>query len=403
MSLSMLKNKKVILGISGGIAAYKIPFLIRYLIKAGAEVRVVATRNALELVSRVTLETLSKNRVYLEVFGADNDYTTEHISLTDWGDILVVAPATANIIGKYASGIADDALSTTLLAFDKQAIVVPAMNSKMYANFAVQKNIAYLKEQGVLFIEPGFGELACGYEGKGRMAEPEEIFERTAFQLLKTKEFAGRRILVSASRTEEHLDPVRYVSNRSSGKTGFAIANNLALRGAEVILVAGPSQESVLPEVKRINVVTSKEMYEAVKAAFPDCDALIMAAAVADYTFDQSEQKIKKNDPVLTLTARKTNDILQEMGLLKRNSQVLIGFALETEDLLNNGRKKLEKKNLDFIVLNQSTRDNPAFGTPDNQIAILKRDGNVEWQPLMDKSAIAALINDRLLAELLTK
>jgi len=400
MILPKLKNKKVIIGISGGIAAYKIPYLIRACIKAGAEVKVVVTKNALELVSRVTLETLSKNRVYLEVFGAENDYTTEHISLTDWGDILVVAPATANIIGKYASGIADDALSTTLLAFNKQVIVVPAMNCKMYENFAVQRNIQFLKQNGVSFIEPAFGELACGYEGKGRMAEPEEIFEFTAFSLLKTEEFKNCKILVTASRTEESLDPVRYVSNRSSGKTGFAIANNLFLRGAEVVLVAGPSTEKVLPGITRIDVQSAAEMYEAVNSHFSSCRAAVMAAAVADYTFPATDQKIKKSDETITFTAYKTTDILAAMGKLKRNDQILVGFALETENLIANGQSKLERKNLDFIVLNQSSASNPAFGVQDNEVSILDKGGTLQSYPKLDKEQIATIICDKLLTEI---
>jgi len=400
MILPKLKNKKVIIGISGGIAAYKIPYLIRAFIKAGAEVKVVVTRNALELVSRVTLETLSKNRVYLEVFGAENDYTTEHISLTDWGDILVVAPATANIIGKYASGIADDALSTTLLAFNKQVIVVPAMNCKMFDHFAVQKNIQFLKQNGVLFIEPAFGELACGYEGKGRMAEPEEIFEFTALSLLRSTEFENCKILVTASRTEEALDPVRYVSNRSSGKTGFAIANNLFLRGAEVILVAGPSSEKVLPGIMRIDVQSAAEMYEAVNSQFSSCRAAVMAAAVADYTFPATDQKIKKSDETISFTAYKTTDILAAMGKLKRNDQILAGFALETENLIANGQSKLERKNLDFIVLNQSSAANPAFGVQDNEVSILDKGGTLQCYPKLDKEQIAAIICDKLLAEI---
>ncbi len=273
----MIAGKKIILGITGGIAAYKAAFLIRLFKKAGAEVKVVGTANAFEFITRVTLESLSENRVYDQVFGEQNDYTTEHVALTDWGDVFVVAPATANIIGKYANGIADDALSTSLIAFDKQVFVAPAMNCKMFAHDAVQDNLHKLRKRNVQIIEPAAGFLACGYEGWGRMEEPETIFEQVRAHFTPVDSLlSGKKVLVSAGPTHEAIDPVRFIGNHSSGKMGYALAAELHRRGAEVSLVSGPVSLEP-PDVARLVKVTSAgEMHEACMAAFPDCDVAIM-------------------------------------------------------------------------------------------------------------------------------
>lgn len=339
-----IEGKKILIGISGGIAAYKIHYLIRHLIKSGAKVKVVATANALQFVTPTSLETLSQNKIYTDLFGEINEYSTEHISLTDWADLLIVAPATANIIGKIANGIADDVLSTTFLAFNGPVLIAPAMNVKMYQHYAVVRNMNYLQEHGVNFIRGQSGDLACGYQGEGRMAEPEEIFEAARCLLLASKRLKGKKVLVTASRTEEALDPVRYLTNRSSGKTGFEIARAFSLLGAEVLLISGPSREKTPPGVKRIDIVSAQEMFEAVSQHWPEQDALIMSAAVADYTFVYNEQKIKKNEAEFSLQLVKTKDILQEAGAAKKAGQILVGFALETENLLENALQKLRKK-----------------------------------------------------------
>ncbi|NOR45371.1 MAG: bifunctional phosphopantothenoylcysteine decarboxylase/phosphopantothenate--cysteine ligase CoaBC [Candidatus Delongbacteria bacterium] len=389
-----MKGKKVILGITGGIAAYKSCYLIRYLVKAGAEVKVIATENGLKFVGEVTLRSLSNNNVYSDSFAEWNDKPHEHISITDWADLFIVAPATANIIGKLANGIADDALSTSLLAFDKQILIAPAMNTKMYNNPAVQRNLDFLASHGVEFIEPDTGDLACGYEGKGRMAEPEHIFRESKFYLDRSNVLEGKKIVITASRTEESLDPIRYLTNRSSGITGFKIAEQAAMMGAETILITGPTDQEVFSKVKRINVISAEEMYNAVDKEFDSCDCLIMSAAVADYTFEVSPIKIKKTDDKIAFPAKRTKDILFEMGKRKK-SQVIVGFAMETNDAIENAKKKLSKKNADFIVLNSITVDNPAFGSHNNKVSFVTSD-NVEELPSLSKEEIAKLILDKI-------
>jgi len=392
----MLQGKKIILGISGGIAAYKSPMLIRLFIKAGAEVKVVVTKNALQFVTLPVLETLSGNRVYSGVFNPENDYTTEHVSLTDWGDIFVVAPATANIIGKYASGIADDALSTSLLAFNRQVFIAPAMNTKMIEHFAVRKNMQCLQSNGVGFIDAPSGMLACGYEGKGRMEEPENIFNLIAGFFERTSSLYGKKVLITAGPTYEAIDPVRFIGNHSSGLMGFALAREAANRGAEVTLVTGPSHLSVNhPSVNRINIVNADQMYQQCCLYFPTSDITIMAAAVADFKpLEAENKKIKKTDDTLSLTLIKTVDILSEMGKAKRENQLLVGFALETDNEIENAKLKLSNKNLDYIVLN-SLKDNGAgFECDTNKIKIMDKVMNLYDYPLKPKPDVAGDILD---------
>lgn len=396
----MLKEKKIILGISGGIAAYKSAFLIRLFKKAGAEVRVIATSNALEFITRTTLESLSENKIYQQVFGEQNDYTTEHVALTDWADILVLAPATANIIGKLAGGIADDALSTSLLAFNKKIVIAPAMNCKMYDHFAVQKNIDYLKENGVLFIEPAEGYLACGYEGRGRMEEPEVICNVVESLFSYAAEsLKGKEVLITAGPTYESIDPVRYISNKSSGKMGYALAEVLAQRGATVNLVSGPVNISLKhPGVSIYNVTTAEQMYELSMRLFQNCNAAIMTAAVADFRPEQtSRQKIKKSrsSGSLSIQLVPTKDILATMGDQKKH-QVLVGFALETENEEKNAAKKLHDKNLDFIVLNSLNDEGAGFQYNTNKITIINNKHEVFRYDLKGKTEVAADIADML-------
>ncbi len=398
----MLQKKKVLIGISGGIAAYKAAFLIRLFRKAGAEVKVVGTRNAFEFITRVTLESLSENKVYDEVFGPQNDYTTEHISLTDWGDVFVVAPATANIIGKIANGIADDALSTSLLAFNKKVFVAPAMNCKMYDHFATQKNLQTLREHNLDIIEPAMGYLACGYEGKGRMEEPEVIFEKVRAYFSRNDSLAGKTVMVTAGPTHEAIDPVRYIGNHSSGRMGYAIAEELARRGAKVHLVSGPVNIELKEDsVNLIKVTSAGQMLEACLKIFPEVDAAIMAAAVADFTpGNQHASKMKKSDNPsgITLELVPAPDILGRMGEMKKKNQVLVGFALETDNEEENARMKLKKKNLDFIVLNSLREEGAGFGTPTNKISLINNNGEIIRFNLKSKEAVASDVTDNLTA-----
>ncbi len=396
----MLEGKKIILGISGGIAAYKAAILIRLFKKAGAEVKVVVTANAVEFITRVTLESLSENKVYDKVFGEQNDYTTEHVALTDWGDALVVAPATANIIGKLAGGIADDALSTSLLAFNKKVFLAPAMNCKMWDHFAVQKNVDYLIAHGIHIIEPTEGFLACGYEGRGRMEEPERIFDVVRESFAKRQStLAGKKVLLTAGPTHEAIDPVRYIGNRSSGKMGYALAEELAQRGAKVHLVSGPvNLTTVHQNITLTKVTSANEMLEACKKNFDECDSAIMAAAVADYRPDVVvKKKIKKDKSTkeLKLNLVQTPDILAHFGKQKEH-RILVGFALETDSEQENAIRKLRSKNLDFIVLNSLSDHGAGFEHNTNKITIINNKQEVSRYHLKEKKEVAADIADTL-------
>ncbi len=395
----MLSGRRIILGISGGIAAYKSLSLIRLFKKAGAEVKVVTTENALWFVTRVSLESLSQNKVYDQVFGPENDYTTEHISLTDWGDCFVVAPATANIIGKLAGGIADDALSTSLLAFNKKIFIAPAMNVKMFDHFSVRRNMEWLKENDIEIIEPTEGFLACGYEGKGRMEEPEAIFDRIDQYFTRSiSPLAGKKILVTAGPTHEALDPVRYIGNHSTGKMGFALAQSLACRGAEVYLVAGPVDLPNPTQIKeRLDVKSAEEMFRACTKLFPQMDAAVMTAAVADYRPGVSrKEKIKKVSETIEITLVKNPDILESLGKMKKKGQILAGFALETDNETSNAQEKLLKKTLDFIVLNSLRDPGAGFGHNTNKVTILDNKNNILGFEIKSKTLVAEDIADKL-------
>lgn len=393
-------NKKIIVGITGGIAAYKIPQLIRLFAKNGDEVKVVATKNALQFVTELTLETVSGNAVYCDVFAPHNEYSTEHIALADWADMIVVAPATANIIGKYASGIADDALSTLLLAFAKDVVVCPAMNTNMYNSPVVQENINCLKDKGINILSPAEGELACGTSGVGRMPEPEEIFEYVQAVFAKKLSLAGKTVLVTAGPTYERIDSVRFIGNFSTGKMGFAVAEELAERGAKVILVAGPTSLTAKHRnIKQINVESAREMYAAATENYGSCDAAILSAAVADYRPETvSDHKIKKTADTETLDIHlvQNPDILATLGKMKTDRQLLIGFALETDNELENAKSKLARKNLDMIVLNSLKDKGAGFGHDTNKVTIITADGTVTEGSLKSKADVAKDIADRL-------
>ena len=381
----------IVVGITGGIAAYKAPELVRLLVKAGHRVRCAATEHALQFVTRVTLETVSGAPLYHDLFASGG---TEHISLKDWGEMLIVAPATANIIGKVASGIADDALSTLLLAFSgKPVVMAPAMNCEMWAHPAVQRNIETLRSCGIRMVGPAEGELACGVSGVGRMSEPEEIVEAA----LSTFHFplSTQKWLVTAGPTYERIDSVRFIGNYSSGKMGFALAEALADAGADVELVSGPSHlDSRHPRVHLTRVESAREMYAAATKLFPQCTGAILSAAVADYRpAETADHKLKKQGSKgMTLTLVQNPDILATLGTMKQAGQRLIGFALETDHELENAQGKLQRKNLDYIVMNSLREEGAGFGVDTNRVHIIARDGSRTDSPLLSKQDIARLI-----------
>ena len=403
-----LSGKHIVVGISGGIAAYKIPELIRSLVKAGAEVRVTTTRNALQFVTELTLQTVSGCRVYSDVFAAINEHATEHISLPEWADAMIVAPATANVLAKMANGIADDALTTTISSCvaRKPIVVAPAMNDKMWENPATQQAIDTIRKwQNVTVLEPAEGPLACGTCGKGRMPEIEELQEALEYALTP-KTLQGKKVLITAGGTQEPIDPVRFISNYSTGKMGFALAHACARRGAAVTLVCGSVSATLLNPfgtIHRIDALSAQAMYEACTAAWLNMDSAILCAAVADFTPAQvAENKIKKKDLSIpsagfSIQLKETQDIARALGESKRPDQQLIGFALETQNEKENALQKLERKHLDAIVLN-SLRDNGAgFGTDTNRVTIYFTNGNSIELPLQSKVDIASKILDSLI------
>ena len=392
-----MTKKNVVLGVTGSIAAYKACDIVSRLRKQGVDVHVILTRAGAEIITPLALETMSANPVVVDMFHRENPWEVEHISLAKRADVFLVAPATANFLGKAAHGIADDMLTTTILATRAPVLVAPAMNVNMYENPVVQENIALLKKRGWHFIEPDAGLLACGDVGKGRLAEPEAIVAAAMELLYPRRDLAGKRVLVSAGPTQERIDPVRYITNRSSGKMGYAIAEAAAARGARVTLISGPVTLPVPEGVERVNVISSQDMFEAVHAAFDSCDGLIMAAAPADFTPAAfAEQKIKKNGREgMTLELAATRDILKSIGERKRQQRVM-GFAAETEHLAENAAKKLEAKNLDMIAANDVTAAGAGFAVDTNAVTLYKRDGSSEQSGTMPKRALADWLLDRL-------
>lgn len=392
-----MTKKNVVLGVTGSIAAYKACDIVSRLRKQGVDVHVILTRAGAEIITPLALETMSANPVVVDMFHRENPWEVEHISLAKRADVFLVAPATANFLGKAAHGIADDMLTTTILATRAPVLVAPAMNVNMYENPVVQENIALLKKRGWHFIEPDAGLLACGDVGKGRLAEPEAIVAAAMELLYPRRDLAGKHVLVSAGPTQERIDPVRYITNRSSGKMGYAIAEAAAARGALVTLISGPVTLPVPEGVERVNVISSQDMFEAVHAAFDSCDGLIMAAAPADFTPAAfAEQKIKKNGREgMTLELAATRDILKSIGERKRQQRVM-GFAAETEHLAENAAKKLEAKNLDMIAANDVTAAGAGFAVDTNAVTLYKRDGSSEQSGTMPKRALADWLLDRL-------
>lgn len=393
----MLKDKKIIVGITGGIAAYKTCEIVRRLKKLGAQVIVIMTQNAQKFITSLTLETLSENEVVTEMFPDKRMVGVRHVNLANWADLILIAPATANIIGKMRAGIADDILSTVLISTKSPVLIAPAMNVNMYENRIFQENMEYLKKLGYLFIEPGTGALACG-TGKGRLPEPEDIVSEVIKLMTGKKDLEGKSILVTAGRTEEPLDPVRYISNRSSGKMGYAIAEVAQRRGAKVTLISGPSALTPPAEVNFIPVKRAEEMHSAVKSHFGKTDALIMTAAVSDFIPRIiSKEKIKRKDDNILLELKPGRDILKEMGKRKKK-QILVGFSLETEDEIKNSNRKLEEKNLDLIVVNNPDIPGAGFEVDTNLVTLIDKKGKVEKLPLLSKKEVAERVLDKVSA-----
>lgn len=393
----MIKDKTIILGVTGGIAAYKAAELTRLLIRAGSNLHVIMTRGAAEFVTPLTFQTLSKNPVHTDIFSLTQEADVGHISLADRADLFVIAPATANIIGKTANGIADDLLSTTVMATKAPVLLAPAMNCNMYENPIVQENMEKLKKYGYHFIEPETGALACGYEGKGRMAEPADILEEIE-TILSPKDLKGERILITAGPTYEAIDPVRFLGNRSSGKMGYALARIALRRGAEVALISGPSSLRPPRGARSISVESADEMRKAVMANLKDATTVVMASAVADYRPRKTaSEKMKKGKELLSIDLEKTEDILSEIGK-KKGKRLLIGFAAETENLVANAKKKLKEKNLDLIVANNVKDPGAGFGVDTNIVTIIDRKGKVEELPKMSKDDVAWKVLDMVAA-----
>jgi len=392
------QGKRILLGVSGSIAAYKAAELARKLVAAGAEVRVVMTRAALEFVGPITFQTLTGGKVGTGLWGGGSE-PLEHVSLGQEVDAIVLAPATANLVGKMAAGIGDDLLTTILLAATKPVLVCPAMNVEMWRNSAVQDNLARLKARSITVMEPEAGPLACGAEGVGRLPETEVIVEALA-ALVTVQDFSGRRLLVTAGPTHEDLDPVRFITNRSSGKMGYALARVGRRRGAQVCLVSGPSALDAPHGVERVMVRSAVEMRDALAARFPQTDALLMAAAVSDYRPASSQpRKIKRGRQEVELRLAQNPDILKEIRGLK-DKQVVVGFAAETHDLEAEARRKMADKGLDLIVANDVTRIDAGFAVDTNEVTVIHRDGRLVALPLLTKEQVAEKILD-LVAELL--
>lgn len=391
----MLKNKKIVLGITGGIAAYKSAELTREFVKRESFVRIIMTKNATEFITPLTLQALSGHPVFTDMFATIREFEMAHISLAEYANIIVIAPATANIIGKIASGVADDLLTTVVMATRAPVLICPAMNLNMYDNVIVKENISRLSVRGYLFMEPGYGELACKAEGYGRLPEIPDIVEEVE-TILTPKDLLGEKILVTAGPTREPLDPVRYISNYSSGKMGYALAIAGRRRGASVTLISGPS---LLPAPRGINFVpvsSAVEMRDAVMENLNTSTVIIKAAAVADYRPSVcSNSKIKKQDGELVIRLERNPDIIAEVSK-KKGNRILVGFAVETENILENAKAKLVEKNMDIIVANDVTKEGAGFGYDTNIIKILTADDQIEDLPLMSKMEVADRILDRI-------
>ena len=393
----ILEGKKILIGITGSIAAYKIATLVSLLKKRKADVHVLMTNNATKFISPLTFESLTGNKVHTDTFDLSPDQSIHHISLVKNCDIFLIAPATANIIAKIVHGIADDMLTSTFIAYNGKKMVAPAMNCIMYENEINQDNLKLCKKYGMKVIEPDEGVLACGDSGKGRLPEPEFLLDEIIYEICYKKDLIGKKILVTAGPTQESLDPVRYITNHSSGKMGYSIAKVAASRGADVLLVSGPVNIPVPNHVKIIKVISAKDMFEAVKKEYMNCDIIIKAAAVADYRpKTYSDNKLKKKDNELSIELERTDDILKYLGENKKG-QILVGFSMETDNMIENSKQKLIKKNLDMIVANNLKDKGAGFGTDTNLVTLITKN-DVKKLELMSKDKVGDEIFNEILS-----
>ena len=392
----MLKGKTIVLGVTGSIAAYKTANLASMLVKQHANVHVIMTKNACNFINPITFETLTHNKCLVDTFDRNFEFKVEHVSLAQAADVFLIAPASANVIGKIANGICDDMLTTTVCATRKPVLISPAMNTGMFENPIVQDNLRKLSSFGYHIIQPAVGRLACGDVGTGKMPSEEELFERIMLTIAKDKDLLGKKILISAGPTQEAIDPVRYITNHSSGKMGYAIAKSAIMRGAEVTLVSGPVNIKPFTGIDVIDVVSADDMYKAVTSKANEADIIIMCSAVADYTpAAYSDQKVKKHDGNISIPLKRTKDILKQLGEQKREGQILVGFSMETENLIENSREKLIKKNADVICANSIATGKTGFAVDTNKVTMIFRNHTKEL-PLCSKDETADMILDEI-------
>lgn len=396
----MLKGKNVVLGVTGSIAAYKIAGLASMLVKKGCHVHVLMTRNATNFINPITFETLTGNKCLVDTFDRNFEFSVEHVALAKQADVVMIAPASANVIAKLAHGLADDMLTTTVLACCCKKIIAPAMNTNMYENPIVQDNLKICEKYGMTVIKPAVGYLACGDTGAGKMPEPDELYDYIEQEIGAIKDLAGKKLLVTAGPTREAVDPVRYITNHSTGKMGYAIARAGALRGAEVTLVTGKTDTRKPRFVKLIEIESAKEMFDAVTAAAADQDMIIKAAAVADYRPKHvGTEKTKKKDGDMSIELERTDDILQWLGEHRKPGQFLCGFSMETQNMLENSRAKLDKKHIDMIVANNLKVDGAGFGADTNVVTIITRERELELEK-MTKEEVANRLFDEIMTEI---
>ena len=393
----MLNGKTIVLGVTGSIAAYKIAGLASMLVKQHADVHVIMTKNACNFINPITFETLTKHKCLVDTFDRNFEFSVKHVSLAQAADVFLIAPASANVIGKIANGICDDMLTTTVCATRKPVLISPAMNTGMFENPIVQDNLKKLARFGYHIIQPAVGRLACGDVGAGKMPSEEELFNNILLAIAKEKDLKGKRVLISAGPTQEAIDPVRYITNHSSGKMGYALAKMAKLRGADVTLVSGPVSITAFPGIEVVDVTSAADMYDAITTRSSQADIVVMCSAVADYTPTlYSEQKVKKSDGDMSIALSRTKDILKKLGENKRDGQIVVGFSMETENLIENSQAKLLKKNVDMICANSISTDKTGFGVDTNKVTLIFKN-HVEELPLCSKEETADMILDHII------